>query len=110
MIPNVMSALNNWTTPVQMRLVSRVAVDFEAVENVLAINGFEAVMEPMPSQKVDRKPEGERSWKWWEVWSTTKLVTDDVVQDQDGLQFRVQSVTDWSQAGYYEYSMVQKPI
>lgn len=109
MIPNVSAAMNNWTVPVQLRLVSRVAVDFEAAENVLDVVVFEAVMQPMPPQRVNRKPEGERAWKWWEAWSTKSLNADDVVQDENGLQFRVGSVQDWSQAGFFKYDMTEKP-
>lgn len=109
MFPNMMSVFAGWTSPVQLRVVSRVAVDFEAEENILDVVTFEAVMQPMPAQEISRKPEGERAWKWWEAWSNTRLERDAVVQDQDEKQFRIQSIQDWSQAGYFHYSMTEQP-
>lgn len=108
MIPNVSSAFNGWTAPVQLKLVDRKAVDFEAVESTLDVVHFEAVMQPMPPQKVDRKPEGIRAWRWWEAWSTTKIEKDSVVQDMNGVQYRIQSVQDWGQGGYFHYDMTEQ--
>lgn len=109
MFPNVNAAFSNWTSPVQMKIINKVPVDFENVDQVAAVVSYEAVMQPMPPQKVNRKPEGERTWKWWESWSITKLQPDTVVQDQDGLQFRVQSVQDWSNGGYFYYELTEEP-
>jgi hypothetical protein len=110
MFPNVMSVFSGWTSPVQMKIVNKKAIDFEAEEQVLLVVGFEAVMQPMPPQKVDRKPENLRVWKWWEMWSTTKVQADTDLQDQNGVVFRIQSVQDWSQAGYFKYELTEKPV
>lgn len=109
MMPNVSAVFADWTSRVQMKVIKKVPLDFELKEETLQVVEFEAVMQPMPPQKVDRKPEGERAWKWWEAWSTLKLQRDTIVQDMDGLQFRVQSVQDWSQAGFYHYDMTEQP-
>lgn len=110
MFPNVNSVFSNWTSPVQLRLVSRSVSDFEAKETTLDVVPFEAVMQAMRNQQVDRKPEGERQWKWWDVWTDKKIALDSVVQDQNGAQFRVRSVNDWSQAGFFKYEMTEKPV
>lgn len=110
MFPNVLAAFADWTQPVQFKLVNKKAVNHELVEEVLAVVPFDAVMQPLPPLKVDRKPEGLRQYKWWEVWSTTKIAPDSVVQDQNGLQFRVQTVQDWSNAGYFHYEMTEQPV
>lgn len=109
MFPQVNSVLLGWTTPVQLRLVNSVAVDFEAVDQVLDVVPFDAVMQALSPKAVNRKPEGERIWKWWEAWTIKKMVDDTVVQDQDGTQFRVRSSQDWSQAGFYHYEMTEQP-
>jgi len=105
----MMTVLSGWTAPVQLRVVVKTPADFEVFEDPIDIINFEAVMQPMPPQKVDRKPEGIRTWKWWEAWTVQKLERDTVVQDMDGLQFRVQSVQDWSQEGYFHYDMTEQP-
>lgn len=108
MIPNVASVFNGWTVPVQLRVVNRRAEDFEAFEDTLDIESFEAVMQPMPPQKVERKEEGLRAWRWWEAWSTKRLERDAVVQDENGVQFRIQSVQDWGQGGFFHYDMTEQ--
>lgn len=108
--PNVSAVFAGWTSPVQMKVISKTAQDFELNEETLAVVEYEAVMQPMPPQKVDRKPEGERIWKWWESWSVTRLQPDTVVQDQDGVQFKVQSVQDWGQGGFFHYELTEQPV
>lgn len=110
MFPNVSIAFNNWTSAVQMKIIQSVADDFEVDDQTLSIVAYEAVMQPMPPQQVNRKPEGMRIWKWWESWSVTKLQPNTIVQDMDGVQFKVQSVQDWNQGGYYHYEMTEIPI
>lgn len=109
MIPQLAVGLLGWTIPVQLRVVSTTAVDFEPVEQVLDVVWFDASMQALSPKAVNRKPEGERIWKWWEAWTTKKIADDSVVQDQDGTQYRVRSSTDWSQAGFYHYEMTEQP-
>ena len=109
MFPQLQSVLLGWTTPVQLRIVNKTPADFEVFENPIDVVVFDAMMVPMPDQKVNRKPEGLRIWKWWEVWTTTKIELDSVVQDEEGLQFRVQSRSDWGAAGFYHYDFTEQP-
>lgn len=109
MMPNVSSVFSNWTSPVQLRVVVKRADDFQLREDVMQIAPFEAVMQPMKAQSVDRKPEGVRQWRWWEAWTQQELAPDAVVQDQDGLQFRVQAKTNWAQGGFFHYEMTEQP-
>ena len=109
MFPQVSIVFNNWTSTIQMKLVKTSAVDFEAQTDVLNVLTFDAVIQPMPPREIERKPEGERAWKWWKVWTTTNLQIDSVIQDPDGVQFRIQSTQDWSQGGFYTSDVVQQP-
>lgn len=109
MFPNVSAVFAGWTSQVQMKIISKVATDFELDEQTLSVVTYEAVMQPMPTKSVERKPEGERIWKWWESWSTTLLQIDTIVQDPDGRKFRVQTVQDWGNGGYYHYDMTEVP-
>ncbi len=110
MIPQVSGAFRNWQSTIDMKIVKTTAVDFEPNVEVLNIVSVNMMVNAMSPRKVDRKPEGLRDWKWWEGFSETKLATDTVIQDPEGLQFRVHSVTDWGQAGYYEYELVEQPL
>lgn len=108
-MPQVSSVFFNWTSPVQMKVISTLPVDFEAQDNVLDVVTFEAVVQAMRSKEIDRKPENERSWKWWDMWSTVSFPDNTVVQDPDGLQFRIRKTTDWSQAGFFHVEMTEQP-
>lgn len=93
-----------------MQIISKQAVDFEMQPDVLAVEVFEAVIQPMPPKKVERKPENERIWKWWEIWSQTHLQIDTVIQDPNGRQFRVQNTRDWGQADYFHSEITEQPV
>jgi hypothetical protein len=110
MLPNLASALLSWGSLVEMQIVRTTAVDFEPQTEVLNILTVSMTLQAMRPRDVVRKPENERRWKWWTGWSTAKLTADTVLQDPDGLQFRVQSVEDWSQSGFYKYELTEQPV
>lgn len=109
MFPQMGSALLGWGIPVQMKIISKQPVDFELQEDVVAVPTLEMMLQAMSPQKVDRKPENERTWKWWDGWSIKRVPLDSVMQDPDGKEFRVSSVRDWSQAGFFAYELVEQP-
>lgn len=92
-----------------MKVIKTIAVDFEAQEDVQGIVTFPAVIEAMSPRDIDRKPEGERTWLWWKMWSTTKLRKDTVIQDPNGVEFRVANTQDWGQGGFYTSDIVEQP-
>lgn len=109
MIPNLMSVLYNWTEPTQMKRLKKLVSNFEVNEQVQAVETFEGLLTAMTEQKVNRKPENERDWMWWSMWSTFELQLDDLVQDDRDRVFRVGSRRDWSKAGFYEYDLTETP-
>lgn len=108
-MPQLGTSFFNWLSPVQMKVVQQEPVDFEASAEVLAVPVVEMVIQPMPPRKVDRKPEGIRDWKWYEGWTTSRVEVDAVLQDPDGLQFRVETLYDWSQGGFFHLDLVEQP-
>lgn len=109
-----------------MRVVKTVA-DFEVVETIGGEVGFggggfgvgpfdssigqkgifDGILQPVPSQKIQVKPEGQRTWKWWSLWTVLALNLDDIIACSDGRKFRVMSVSDWQAGGYYAYELVE---
>jgi hypothetical protein len=75
-------------------------------QRVIQITG---VIQPMPAQKVVIKPEGQRQFKWWTLWTKQAVNLDDIITYK-GRTFRVMELNDWVQAGYQEYGMVESPI
>lgn len=94
---------------VTVRLVRQEPADFEVAEVAVDAEEIQMVLLPMPPQKVDRKPEGERTWKWWEAYSVAKLGLQWDVQDEEGTQFKIVSRTDWGKAGFFVYELVEQP-
>lgn len=109
MFPQVQSVFLNWTSTVQMQIVEKEAVDFEMQPDILNIKTFEAVIQAQKPQVVQRKPENLRIWKWWDMWTTEFIPSDTVIQDPDGIRYRVQSTNDWSQGGFYHAELTEQP-
>lgn len=127
-LPQVAGAVSRFSEKAQFLLGTKEVLDFEAAEtfganpfggggagigpfddpgNLAGI--FTGMLVPVPPQKVAIKPEGQRTWKWWALFSRKRLSVDDLILDRDLRRYRVKSVADWSKAGYYEYEMVEGP-
>ena len=109
MFPQLQNVMANWTEPIQMKILNKTAVDFEVQEVVLGVPVIDMMLQVMKARDVDRKPEGERFWKWMTGWSETKVPKDTRMQDPEGLEYIVGAITDWGQSGFYVYDLVQQP-
>lgn len=110
MFPSMRDVLSGFTRRNQFAVVTKTVSDFEAVESKAAVAWFSGSFQPLPSQRLTLKPEGQRTWKWWTLWTTQKLKLDDVVKDRCNKEYRVLSVSDWFEAGYYQYDLAEQPI
>ena len=110
MFPSMKDAFFGFTDMVQFAKVSKAVVDYEVVETKADVEWFSGILEPINAQRLERKPEGQRNWKHWDLWTTEKLVNDDVIQDSCHKQYRVSSVQDWRKARYYFYELVEQVL
>lgn len=102
-------ALGGWSSPVTLKVVDQTVSDFEVADVPVTLAQVRGVLQPIPPRKLVVKPEGERSWKWWTFWSKSIIAINAILVDNDGKQYRVMSDSDYRQAGFNEYELVQEP-
>lgn len=108
--PQLDEAIFDLTEPVQFEVIAKSVDDFEAKETVKNKIIFQANLQPLPSRKLIIKPEGQRSWKWWTMYSKSNINLDWILQDQNGRLFRVMNNADWNRSGYYEYELTETVV
>ena len=82
-VPYLGNALKGWVKKSNITVVNQSIVDHETVES-LSTSVYQANFQPMPAAKVNRKPQEQRTWKWWSVIirdRTVLLTTDDIIQE-----------------------------
>ena len=107
-MPNLRDTSLDWFTILQFVKIVKLTVDFQIQEKELPIT-LSGVWTPLGSRKLAIKPEGQRSWIWKQLVTTSdaELAPDDVVRAQDGLTYRVMESTKWENNGLVEYHLVQ---
>lgn len=109
-IPQLDEALWDLTDATQFQVIKKTSSDFEAEETDVNDVIFEAHMQPVPPQKLLIKPEGQRTWRWWLLWTDKELDLDWILKDAAGRLFRVMSKSNWQQAGFFEYELTETVV
>lgn len=99
-------AFAEWSEATTFTLIDKTVVDHQIAETPKPVE-FDMLLVPMKAQQVDRKPEGQRAWRWWTGISEYELKIDDEVVDEDGLHFRVQEKDNYKIAGFYVYGLIE---
>lgn len=107
--PQMNGVLWNWTDALQFNVVALTAENFQAVERLVAPIAFDGCVVPLPTRQLLIKPEGERQWKWWTLYTEQELEPDSILQDETGSYYRVVKKSNWSGADYFEYEITQAP-
>lgn len=106
-IPDVGSALLDWFQPMVFGIVTKSTQGFQVVETVVNVN-FMGVIQPLTTQRLLLKPEGQRAWKWYWVHADPSLELDvDAVISYESEQYRVMAKKDYDIYGYVEYELCQ---
>lgn len=105
--PDVSEALNGLTVRLTLEAQAPTIVDFEVVDAGSGPVPFDGVLEPFRPQRLMVKPEGQRDWRWWTLWTVMDIPTGAIVIDPDGVRFKVVSRTPWYGAGYFEYELTE---
>jgi len=109
MLPLMNEATDGLTQQIQFAIINSISDDGDVVETVKAVNYFQGSLQPLHPRRLLIKPEGERRWKWWQLWTRQEIPVGNYVRDVQGKQYKVMSKADWSQADYQEYEIIQSP-
>ena len=110
MFPDMSDVLSGFSETIQFAVVSKAIVDYELSETKASIEYSTGVKQPLPSQKLRVKPEGQRTWRWWTMWSTKQLKLDDIIKDNCNREYRVMESSDWREAGHFVYEIVEQAV
>ena len=108
-VPYLGNAIKGWTKNTPVKIVTQSVVDHQTTE-ATADHTLDINFQPMPSWRVNRKPEEQRTWKWWSIIiknPTIILKTDDIIIRASGQRFRIQSGNDWTESGFSKYEAIE---
>lgn len=106
-LPDVSDALDDLSTQVRLRVVEKAAQDYEITEKEKAPIIFYGVLNPLP-QKLNVKPEGQRKWRSWNLFTTKELELDWMIEDPVKNKFRVFEKESWGY--YFRYIVLENPL
>ena len=107
-IPYMANALKGWTKVVTVTIITKSIVDGLVNESSASVP-LDINFQPTPPEKVNRKPEAQRSWKWWSILLKKPpflLKIDDKIQ-LNGETYRVEVASDWLEAGFQACDCVE---
>lgn len=108
-VPYLGGAMKGWTSKKKFKVIRKEIVNHRSVSKETP--RYESInWQPVPSWKVDKKPEGQRTWRWFSIIVTGKRALgfkeDDIVI-LDNMRFKIMSGADWSQSGFQKYEAIE---
>ena len=106
-VPDASTALDDWYQPMTFGLITKTVSDFQVIETIVNIK-FLGVWQPLSGRQLVMKPEGQRAWSWWKLFSQRQLnlIIDDVIIYLTK-QYRVMANKDFTLEQYQEYDLVE---
>ena len=106
-LPDLSGALDGWLIKMTFIKLAKSTVNFKTVEVQTPIE-FEGCWQGTPAHVLALKPEGQRSWKWYDCYTKTNLdLNPDEIISYLGVNYRVKSENDFSLHGIKIYSLVE---
>ena len=106
-LPQVRGTLAGWFQRLILTKVNKSIKDREVVEVQRKLECF-GVIQPFSARELKVKPEGERSWNWKMLHTTSDvdLRPDDEFYS-NGVRYRVMSKFGYQEYGYSQYELIQ---
>jgi hypothetical protein len=105
MISNVSGALRGWMALRKYKIVTTEIINYRQVETEVE-KVANMMIQPLPQQIVDKKPEGQRDWKYWTIWSNAEFNLNDIII-VNNKRYKIKSKQDWGEAKYYQYETIE---
>lgn len=107
-LPNLANAVMAWSQQLEFVVVSKSIENAEVVESYLTYCVL-GTKQPLSPQKMAIKPEGQRSWKWYQLHltATVSIQIDDIIRFGGEDEYRVMAKSDFSEYGYIYYEIAQ---
>lgn len=106
-LPSVRSTIIGWFRPLIVNKITKSVVDFEIQEVSKDIRCM-GVIQPFGPNQLKLKPEGQRSWEWKMLHTTSDIhLENDGRFKIAGVPYRVMSNQDFSEYGYFTYELVR---
>ena len=107
-MPQMDSTLTGWEVPLTLVKLTQSIVDGDLITSETQIT-FKGVWQPLRSEELQLKPEGQRSWEW--VWihaksSSLNLETADKVKFNNR-RYKVMQKKDYGLNSFVEYELVR---
>lgn len=107
-MPQMDSTLYGWEVPLTLEKVYQNIVEGDFTYTTKIIN-FKGVWQPLKDERLEAKPEGQRSWEW--IWihavsGSLNLETADKVIFNNK-RYKVMEKKDYSLNGFVEYHLVE---
>lgn len=107
-IPYVAGAFRGWTKRRLVRVITKQVVN-HVIQQIAYLHTFDIMVQPLQPEKVNRKPEEQRAWKWFSI--VTKSSNPELSIDSqlvvDGIAYRIESRQPWKEAGYRRYEATE---
>lgn len=107
-LPDPSAGMRSWFQRLRLVRITKTLENYRITEGREQIETL-GVVQPMSSESLNMKPEGQRSWAWITIHCLPRpaLALDDIVEHR-GVEYRVLDRFDWSQYGYVEYHACQE--
>lgn len=107
-MPKMQTALQGWEVAIYADYIKQEWVNGEVVE-IKKTEKIIGTRQPLKSEEVELKPEGQRNWSWYQLHtdSAYKRLEVQQVVNIKGEDYRVMAVKDYSLNGFYEYHVIK---
>jgi hypothetical protein len=112
MMPDMIDVIQEFEETLMFTIVTKSVVNHAVVESSKTGTvplWFEGNLQPTDPRELENRPEGQRKFKWWTLFTDMNMEVDWIVKDENAKTYRIMNKSDWHEGGYYRYDMVEGP-